>query len=190
MLQVLNRNEEAESWLRQGIEAGAAPLPDLYLRLGDSLNAKGDLCEAAQFLAKALEEEPENPDALTALEESRQLAALKGVELPHVKPSPEKKHEPGNMTMNIHREFFANIVAGRKKVEYRDATEYWERRIERAGEPPFHLRVIDGMTKEAPEVTVVVEKVLLNIWAGVYEFHLGKVIDVKNWDRENEAPTR
>jgi hypothetical protein len=45
------------------------------------------------------------------------------------------------------------------------------------------------MTKNAPELTVVVEKVLLNVWEGEYELHLGTVIDLKGWNREKEVPT-
>lgn len=94
------------------------------------------------------------------------------------------------MTANIHREFFVAIASGRKKIEYRAATEFWQIRVDKAGKPPFHLRVINGMTKQAPELTVVVEKVLLDVWAQEYQFHLGKVIDIKHWDREKGTPTR
>ena len=189
MLQVLNRYDEAERCLRKGIDAEATPLSNLRLRLAEVLNIRGNPLEASENIAMVLEEEPENPGALIALEDARHLADLTGVELPNPKPSSKKKHHPGNLTPNIHREFFAAIASGRKKIEYRAATEFWQNRIEKTGEPPFHLRIINGMTKQAPELTVVVEKVLLNVWEGEYELHLGKVIDLKNWDGEKEAPT-
>jgi tetratricopeptide (TPR) repeat protein len=190
MFQILDRNEEAEKCLRKGIDAGAAPSSTLCVRLADLLMSRNELVKASEVVARVLEEEPANEDALTTLEDIRHLAELQGLELPKPKTPSKQKHHPGTMTANIHREFFAAIAAGRKKVEYRAATEFWQTRIEKAGEPPFHLRIINGMTKNAPELTVGVEKVLLNVWEGEYELHLGKLIDLKGWDREEEAPTK
>jgi hypothetical protein len=32
--------------------------------------------------------------------------------------------------LNLHREFFAAIAAGRKRIEYRKQSPYWRRRLE------------------------------------------------------------
>jgi hypothetical protein len=32
--------------------------------------------------------------------------------------------------LNLHREYFAEIVAGTKRIEYRDRTDCWARRLE------------------------------------------------------------
>jgi tetratricopeptide (TPR) repeat protein len=189
MLHVLNRHDDAETWLRRGIKAGAAPLFKLYLGLSTILTAKGDVVKAAEAISKVLEE-VDSEHAETALEDVRHLAELKGIDLPNIEQSPQKNHKLGNITANIHRKFFAEIAAGRKKIEYRGASEFWQNKVDKAGEPPFHFRIINGMTKQAPELTVIVEKVLYNIWEGVYEFHLGEVINIKNWDREKEAPIK
>jgi hypothetical protein len=38
--------------------------------------------------------------------------------------------EPTVPHPNLHREYFADIAAGKKRTEYRDATPYWKRRLE------------------------------------------------------------
>ena len=91
------------------------------------------------------------------------------------------------MSANIQREYFLTILSGEKKIEYRDWTDYWQTRITNAGRPPFHLRLINGMHKNAPELTVLVEKVLMNAWDNEYELHLGEVIAVKNWEQKKTA---
>jgi tetratricopeptide (TPR) repeat protein len=186
-LQWLERHEEAEAWLRKGLDAGAAPAVNLRVRLGNLMMARGDLLGAFETIHKGLEKAPWDTEIETSMKDLEQLARLKGIQLPHVKSSPEvedEEHVPGHLTANLHREFFADIAAGRKKIEYREATEYWQKRIDKAGRPPFHFRLINGMNKKAPELTVVVEKVVYNVWDEVYEFHLGKILEIKNWDKE------
>lgn len=86
------------------------------------------------------------------------------------------------ITAQIQRHWLKEIVAGRKAVEYRELKLYWTRRL--AGvKPPFLLRLINGMTKNRPEVTVVVRKVVKNVRGRRYALHLGKVVETKNWDR-------
>ncbi len=85
------------------------------------------------------------------------------------------------LTTTIKREWLKEIVAGRKDVEYRDIKPYW-RKLESV-HTPFRLRLINGMQKNAPEATVEVVKIRKNRSAGQYELHLGKIIEVKNWDR-------
>lgn len=94
------------------------------------------------------------------------------------------------LVMNIKREFFAAILSNpkRKTIEYRDLTPYWTRRLERAGPVPFNLRLLNGMLPPVPEATVKVERVVLDRKNGIIEFHLGRVVEVKHWDRRAEEP--
>jgi hypothetical protein len=96
------------------------------------------------------------------------------------------------LVMNIERKWFAEIVAKppRKTVEYRDLSDYWLRRLAKVGKAPFELRLLNGMRQPVPEVIVLVTKVIKNRSAGQIEFHLGRVIKVKNWDRRSQRPTR
>jgi hypothetical protein len=64
------------------------------------------------------------------------------------------------LTMNIKRRWFAEIVAKTKRVEYRDQSPFWKRRIEPL-KTPFKLRLLNGMTPPIPEATVVVTQVRL-----------------------------
>jgi hypothetical protein len=91
------------------------------------------------------------------------------------------------LTTTIKREWLREIVAGRKSVEYREIKPYWERRL--AGvKPPFQLRLINGMSPSAPEVTVEVTKIVRDTRNGTFNLHIGKVIQVKHWDRRREEP--
>jgi len=56
------------------------------------------------------------------------------------------------ITTTIKRQWLREIVAGRKKIEYREIKPYWVRRLS-AIETPFALRLINGMQAKAPEVT-------------------------------------
>jgi hypothetical protein len=76
------------------------------------------------------------------------------------------------LTTTIKREFLRDIVAGRKKVEYRELKPYWDNRLSKV-RPPFLLRLINGMSAQAPEVMVSVRRVSRNTRARQYELHLG-----------------
>ena len=66
------------------------------------------------------------------------------------------------LTTTIKREFFAQIVAKEKPVEYREIKRYWTRRLS-SFSTPFLLRLRNGMTHPIPEATVVVTKVRKNL---------------------------
>jgi hypothetical protein len=102
------------------------------------------------------------------------------------------KYTTPTLVVNIEREFFAAILAQprRKSIEYRDMTDYWERRLENVGSPPFHLRLLNGMMPPIPEATVIVTKVFRRKSTKTIELHFGKVISVKNWDRKKEMPKK
>ncbi len=86
------------------------------------------------------------------------------------------------LTANIKREWLARILDGSKKIEYRDATDYWLSRLERVGPPPFHLRLINGMSPDAPEATVLVDKVDIDLLYGQIRLHIAEIIERIRWD--------
>jgi hypothetical protein len=93
------------------------------------------------------------------------------------------------LTMNIKRQFFAAIVAGTKRIEYREMKPFWKRRIEPM-KTPFKLRLLNGMTAPVPEAVVVVTRVSRHPSLREYRLHLGRVLQVRRWDRRRGAPRK
>ena len=91
------------------------------------------------------------------------------------------------ITTTIEREWLADIVAGTQRTEYRQIKAYWRRRFGSVS-LPFELRLINGMQKHAPEVTVLVDRIRANTAHREYELHIGKVLQYSNWDRRRRAP--
>ena len=100
------------------------------------------------------------------------------------------KYTHSTLVMNIQRKYFAAILSilRRKDIEYRDLSPYWLRRLEKVGRAPFNLRLLNGMTPPVPEATVRVLKVTKR--NSELQFHLGRVLEVKHWDRKREKPAR
>ena len=100
------------------------------------------------------------------------------------------KYSSPTLVVNIKRQYFADILAQprRKRIEYRDMSEYWERRLENVGKPPFNLRLLNGMTLPVPEAIVRVTKVVRRKSTKPIELHLGRVLSTKHWDRKKEFP--
>lgn len=92
------------------------------------------------------------------------------------------------LTTTIKRQWLADIVAKRKPIEYREIKPYWTKRLADV-ETPFLLRLINGMQPHAPEVTVEVTHVTKNTRIRSYELHLGRIRNVKNWNRRTEQPS-
>jgi len=44
------------------------------------------------------------------------------------------------------------------------------------------------MTPPVPDAIVIVERIVRNNRTKEYELHLGKVLQVKHWDRKKETP--
>ena len=93
------------------------------------------------------------------------------------------------ITTTIEREWLREIIAGRKKIEYREIKPYWTKRFSRV-KPPFVLRLINGMSLNAPRLSVIVRRIRKNNRTGRYELALGKVFDVEYWDCKLERPSR
>ena len=83
--------------------------------------------------------------------------------------------------LNLHREFFAQIEAGTKRIEYRSRTPYWCRRLEGRHYDVIQFR--NGYATKAPEM--LVEFLGLRKygkgWNGHYAIRLGKILKIKRW---------
>jgi len=90
------------------------------------------------------------------------------------------------LTANLQRKWLARIVAGSKKIEYRRATEYWMKRLDKAGPPPFQLRLINGIKPDSPDALVLVDKVDIDLLAAEIRFHIKKVQSTTRWDKSWE----
>ncbi len=102
----------------------------------------------------------------------------------------EYKHP--TLVSNIKREAFADILAlpRRKHIETRAMSPYWIARLDKIDtSAPFRIRMINGYTHPIPEATVEVVRVRKMSRTNEFEFHLGRVFDVKHWDRRREVPT-
>jgi hypothetical protein len=82
-------------------------------------------------------------------------------------------------SMTIKREYFAAVVAGTKKNEYRRRTKYWKARIEKL-RCPFRLELRNGYSKQAPIAWVVIDKVAKTS-DGYYAAHIAKVAKTIRW---------
>jgi len=99
-----------------------------------------------------------------------------------------ERFQMDKITTTIKRRWLREIAAGRKRVEYREIKPYWTRRFSRV-KTPFLLRLINGMSARAPELTVIVRRIRRNSQSGNYELALGKVVALKYWNRKRGAPT-
>lgn len=96
------------------------------------------------------------------------------------------------ITTTIQRIWLDKIVEGTKKREYREIKPYWTDRLIQPGGTtipvPFELRMINGMKKDAPEVTVLIDKIDIgpqdsdggNSPEDVYRLHIAKILNIKN----------
>jgi hypothetical protein len=91
------------------------------------------------------------------------------------------------LTTTIERQWLREIVARRKKVEYREIKKYWTERLKKVRTPVL-LRLISGMVARAPEVTVRIDKVRKNARSGNYELYIGRIVEVRHWDRRRGRP--
>ena len=91
------------------------------------------------------------------------------------------------VTTTIARRWLADIIAKRKKTEFREIKPYWTKRL-KAVDRPFLLRLINGMQPNAPEVIIEVTRINKNPRLKRYELRLGRIHNVKNWNRQSETP--
>jgi len=93
------------------------------------------------------------------------------------------------VTTTIEREWLAQIIAGTKKIEYRQIKPYWTKRFENIS-VPLEMRLLNGMTPPVPEVTVLIHKITKDRLAGEYQLHIKKVLGFKHWDKRRQKPKR
>jgi hypothetical protein len=93
------------------------------------------------------------------------------------------------ITTTIDREFFADIVVGKKRVEYRQIKPYWTQRLRRV-KTPFELVLRNGMIPPIPVLTVRIDRVQPNPphYRGPYGLYIGRILKVEHWDRRNSRP--
>jgi len=94
------------------------------------------------------------------------------------------------ITTTLARQWFAEIVAGTKRVEYRDIKPYWSTRLKRV-KTPFRLVLRNGMTPPIPVLHVRIDRVTRptgKAHRGNYALHIGRVLKVEHWDRKRQRP--
>jgi hypothetical protein len=91
------------------------------------------------------------------------------------------------ITTTIEREWLAEIIAGTKKIEYRKIKPYWTKRFAKVS-LPFELRLLNGMNRPVPEVTVLIHKIVRDRRAREYRLHIKKVLGFKRWDKRRRRP--
>jgi hypothetical protein len=91
------------------------------------------------------------------------------------------------ITTTIEREWLAQIIAGTKKIEYRQIKPYWTMRFANVS-VPFELRLLNGMNPPVPEVTVLIHKITRR--GREYRLHIKKILGFKHWDKRRQKPKR
>ncbi|MGO8835994.1 MAG: hypothetical protein ACLQAH_04955 [Limisphaerales bacterium] len=89
--------------------------------------------------------------------------------------------KPAILHLNLHREFFAQIAAKTKRIEYRERTPYWRTRLENRRYDVIQFR--NGYATNAP-VMVVEFRGLRRYGTGrnaYYAIRLGKILTLKRW---------
>ena len=84
---------------------------------------------------------------------------------------------PDTLHLNLRREYFAQIAAKTKHVEYRERTSYWRKRLE--GRKYDVIKFRNGYATRAPEM--IVQFRALKKRRGYYEILLGRVLKIKRW---------
>jgi hypothetical protein len=95
------------------------------------------------------------------------------------------------ITTTLKREWFAKIVDGSKRVEYREIKPYWTKRLA-AVKTPFVLVMRNGMTPPVPVVSVRIDRIVPSprgrVRNGYYALHIGRVLKIEHWDRKARCP--
>lgn len=81
------------------------------------------------------------------------------------------------------------IIAGPKKIEYREIKPYLTRRFAKVS-VPFKLRLLNGMNPPVPEVTMLIHRITTDRRAGEYRLHIKRVLSYKHSDNRQQNPKR
>jgi ASC-1-like (ASCH) protein len=83
--------------------------------------------------------------------------------------------------LNLHREFFAAIACGHKRIEYRKQSSFWRRRLE--GRKYDGILFRNGYARNAPEM--LVEFRGLRRYGkkrrAYYAIRLGRILRIRRW---------
>ena len=111
---------------------------------------------------------------------------------------------PAILHLNLHREYFAQIANGTKRIEYRDRTPYWKRRLEGRTYHLIHFRngyatpshqIVSPTRRagalaeeEAPEMLVQFRGIRKYGTArkGKYAIRLGKIMRIRRWAEQGK----
>ena|ERR1700679_3471477 len=95
------------------------------------------------------------------------------------------------ITTTLKRQWFAKIVDGTKKIEYREIKPYWTSRLSKIS-TPFRLVLRNGMNPPIPVLTVRVDRIVPNpkgtARRGTYALHIGRILKVEHWNRKKNSP--
>lgn len=84
--------------------------------------------------------------------------------------------EPKPLYLVMQKQWFDEVLSGRKKIEYRDNTEFYRSRLTKDGNFRNYTSAImqEGYNAGARRMTIEIRQVVLN---GCFEIHLGEIID-------------
>ena len=88
---------------------------------------------------------------------------------------------PEILHLNLHREFFDAIARKQKRIEYRERTPYWRKRLENRKYDAILFR--NGYAKDAPEMLVKFFG-LRRYGRGrsaYYAIRLGRILRIRRW---------
>jgi hypothetical protein len=86
--------------------------------------------------------------------------------------------------LNLRREWFAAVAERKKRIEYRDYTSYWRRRLEGRKYDFVQFRI--GYATTAPEMLVEFRG-LRRYGKGrnaYYAIRLGRILKIKRWRKD------
>ena len=86
--------------------------------------------------------------------------------------------------LNLHREHFAAIAAGIKRIEYRNQSSHWRKRLEGRHYDLINFR--NGYSPTAPEMLVEFRG-LRRYGKGrtaYYAIRLGEIVRIRRWGRK------
>ena len=91
------------------------------------------------------------------------------------------KSELQILHLNLKREYFADIAARKKRIEYRDQKPYWKKRLDGRSYDAILFR--NGYATRAPEMLVEFRG-LRRIGKGRgarYAIRLGRILEIDRW---------
>lgn len=92
--------------------------------------------------------------------------------------------DPKVLHLTLHRKWFDLIAIGKKKIEYRDATPYWDKRLKDREYDEIHFR--NGYNPNNPFMRVKMVEIDTDPENLQWFIYLGEILEIKNWDGPKE----